>query len=98
MVIRIDTLREGPEVVLRVAGSLAGSDVAVLQDSVASQRLPKRIDLSEVEFVDEQGACALLGLEERGVVLTGVEPYVELLLRASSGPDAGPGPSSSSDE
>ena len=41
---------------------------------------------------------ALLRLEERGVVLTGVEPYVELLLRSSSGPAAGTGPSSSSDE
>ena len=98
MVIRIDTLREGPELVLRVAGSLAGSDVAVLQESVASQRLPKRIDLSDVEFVDAQGALALLGLEGRGVVLTGVEPYVELLLRAGSEPGAGPVPSSSPDE
>ena len=98
MVIRIDSLQEGPEVVLRVAGSLAGSDVAVLHDSVASQRLPKRIDLSGVEFVDAEGALALLRLEERGVVLTGVEPYVELLLRSSSGPAAGTGPSSSSDE
>ena len=97
MVIRIDTLKEGPELVLRVAGSLAGTDVAVLQDSVASQGLPKRIDLSEVEFVDGHAVRTLLRLEERGVLLAGLEPYVELLLR-SSGPDSGPGPSSSSGE
>jgi len=85
VVIRIDTLKEGPEVVLRVAGSLSGSDVLVLEDSVASQRLPKRIDLSELEFMDSEGASALLSLEARGVTLVGAEPYVELLLRARPG-------------
>ena len=84
-VIRIDAIREGSSLVFRVAGSIAGPDVAVLQDSVSRQGLPDRIDLSEVEFVDAEGASELLGLEARGAELVGAEPFVELLLRAPPG-------------
>jgi hypothetical protein len=98
MVVRIDTLQEGPVLVLRIAGSLAGTDVAVLGDLVARQGLPKRIDLSELEFADEPGVGALLGLEDRGVTLAGTDPYVELLLRARPGPEAGTEPDSSTRE
>jgi hypothetical protein len=83
---RIDTFREGPVLVMHVAGSLAGSDVAVLGETVAVEGLPHRVELSEVEFVDAGGASALLGLEARGAALVGAEPYVELLLRARPGP------------
>jgi len=85
VVIRIDSLQQGPSVVMRLAGSLAGLDVGVLRDSVARQGLPDRIDLSEVEFVDTEGARTLLDLEARGARLVGAEPYVELLLRAGPG-------------
>lgn len=82
MVIRIDSSRQDSTLVLRVAGSVAGVDVGVLRDSVALQGLPDQIDLSEVQFVDAEGACALLDLESRGARLVGAEPYVELLLRS----------------
>ncbi len=85
MVIRIDSLQQGPSVVIRLAGSLAGPDVGVLRDSIARQGLPNRIDLSEVEFVDAEGARMLLDLEGRGAALVGAEPYVELLLRDRPG-------------
>lgn len=81
MVVRIDTFREGPSLVMHVAGSLSGPDVALLGQTVAAQGLPHRLELSEVEFVDEEGARALLGLETLGATLVGTEPYVELLLR-----------------
>jgi hypothetical protein len=89
VVIRIDTFRDGPVLVMHVAGSLAGSDVAVLGETVAVEGLPNRVELSEVEFVDEEGASALLGLEARGSALVGAEPYVELLLRAGPGSTLG---------
>jgi anti-anti-sigma regulatory factor len=82
VVIRIDSSRHDSTLVLRVAGSVAGLDVAVLRDSVAHQGLPEQIDLSGVRFVDAEGAGALLDLEARGVRLVGAEPYVELLLRS----------------
>jgi anti-anti-sigma regulatory factor len=85
VVIRIDSLQQGPSVVMRLAGSLSGPDVGVLRDSVVRQGLPDRIDLSEVEFVDAEGASELLGLEARGARLVGAEPYVELLLRDRPG-------------
>ena len=61
---------------MHVAGSLAGSDVALLGETVAVEGLPNRVELSEVEFVDAEGASALLGLEARGSALVGAEPYV----------------------
>jgi len=85
VVIRIDSSQQGPTVVLHLAGSLAGLDVGILRDSVASQGLPDQIDLSEVEFLDADGASALLGLEARGARLVGAEPFVELLLRTVQG-------------
>jgi anti-anti-sigma regulatory factor len=85
VVIRIDTFREGSLLVMHVAGSLAGSDVAVLGETVAVEGLPHRVELSGVEFVDAEGASALLGLEARGTSLVGAEPYVDLLLRAKPG-------------
>jgi hypothetical protein len=84
-VIRIDTVQQGPPLVLRVSGSISGPDVAVLRDSVSRQGLPGRIELAEVDFVDPDGAKALLELEARGARLVGPEPFVELLLRNSRG-------------
>jgi len=81
VVIRIDSLRQESALVLRVAGSIAGPDVAVLRDSVARQGLPDRIDLSEVQFVDAEGANELVGLEARGAVLVRTQPFIDLLLK-----------------
>ncbi len=81
MVIRIDSLRQDSALTLRVAGSVAGPDVAVLRDSVTRQGLPDRIDLSEVQFVDAEGASELVGLEARGAILVRTQPYIDLLLR-----------------
>ena len=81
MVIRIDSLEKGPARVLHLAGSVAGPDVAVLRELIGREGVPDRIDLSDVEFVDSEGADALLGLEARGASLVAAEPFVELLLR-----------------
>ena len=83
--IRIDTFREGPSLVMHVAGSVAGPDVAVLAETVKLQGLPHRIELTEVEFVDAEGVRALLGLEKLGTRLVDTGPYVELLLRTGAG-------------
>lgn len=85
VVIRIDSLQQGLSVVLHLAGSLAGLDVGVLRDSVARQGLPDQIDLSEVEFVDAEGASTLLSLEARGATLVGTPPFVDLLLHTRPG-------------
>ena len=81
--IRIDIYRVGGALVMRVAGSLAGPDVDVLNDTVARHGVPVRLDLAEVEFLDGDGRSVLLGLEDRGAAIVGLKPYVELLLRAS---------------
>jgi len=86
--IRIDISGAGSALVMRVAGTVAGPDVAVLHDTVARHGVPARLDLSQVEFLDGDGRSALLGLEARGAAIIGAKPYVELLLRASGSSDA----------
>jgi anti-anti-sigma regulatory factor len=81
VVIRIDSSREDSTLILRIAGSVAGPEVAVLRDSVARQGLPGQIDLSGVQFVDAEGANELVGLEARGAILVRSQPFIELLLR-----------------
>ncbi len=81
MVIRVDSSRQNSTLVLRVAGSVAGPAVAVLRDSVTRHGLPGQIDLSEVQFVDAEGANELVRLEARGAVLVRPQPFIELLLR-----------------
>jgi anti-anti-sigma regulatory factor len=84
-VIRIDAVVEGLLLVLRVAGSVSGADVAVLRDAVLRGGLPASIELSGVDFVDPDGAAELLALEARGTRLVGTPPFIELLLRVRPG-------------
>lgn len=83
--IRIDTFQDGSSLVMRAAGSVAGADVRVLRDTIVRDGVPDVLDLSEVGFVDAEGANTLLGLEARGAILVGAEPFVELLLRTRAG-------------
>lgn len=71
---------------MRVAGTVAESTVAVLRHAVAQHGVPHHLDLSEVEFVDTDGASTILELETRGAVIVGAQPYTELLLRAPGSP------------
>lgn len=80
-VIRIDVSRESSTLVMRVAGSLSGRDVVVLVDAVAGHGVPGRLDLSDVAFVDAEGAREVLDLEALGTALVGTQPFVALLLR-----------------
>lgn len=66
---------------MRMAGTVAESTVAVLRDAVAHHGVPHHLDLSEVEFVDADGASTILDLEARGAVVVGARPYIDLLLR-----------------
>jgi hypothetical protein len=84
-VIRIDTLQDGSSLVMRAAGSVAGPDVGVLRETIVRDGVPDILDLSEVGFVDAEGASTLLGLEALGAMLVGAEPFVELLLRTRAG-------------
>ncbi|MGH8507349.1 MAG: STAS domain-containing protein [Gammaproteobacteria bacterium] len=71
---------------LVLEGCLVGPWVAELQAAVTSANTsPGRVhlDLSGVHFVDAQGLTLLHRLQDQGVVLQAVSPFVQELLNAS---------------
>ncbi len=72
---------------LRLEGRLIGPWVEELERAVeATQSLPRglHLDLSRVQFVDAQGVALLQRLQDHGVVLQRVTPFIEELLRSRS--------------
>lgn len=82
MRLRIDRSEEAGVVTVRVAGWLDVAGTAELQRECGGPPPLLRLDLCELRAADAGGLDALLGLERAGAVLTGVSPYIELLLNA----------------
>ena len=80
MPIRIDQRTVNGRVVMTVAGALRAEDVGVLEAACAAARAPLALDLAELRTACGPGAEALRRLAAGGVELTGVTPYVALLL------------------
>ena len=72
------------EVVLLVAGWIAGRDVALLEQEGAGHRREGRrlvLDLQEARFIDRDGLTLLARWAGPGLVLRGGSPFVRLLLQ-----------------
>ncbi|MDP1798748.1 MAG: STAS domain-containing protein [Planctomycetaceae bacterium] len=70
---------------LRLEGRLIGPWVDELERAVeATTASPAtlHLDLSRVQFVDAQGVALLQRLQDHGVILERVTPFVEELLRS----------------
>jgi hypothetical protein len=72
----------GGTTVVRVAGRLVGEGVAELGRVCAASSRPLLIDLTELLQADDLGLALLRSLRESGAGLTGVSPFVELLLES----------------
>ncbi len=75
------------EFCLRLEGRLIGPWVEELERAVAASSSPPgelQLDLSRVQFVDASGLELLQSLQNRGVVLQRVTPFIEELLRPRS--------------
>jgi anti-anti-sigma regulatory factor len=96
--LRIDRIDEPGIVTIRVAGWLEAAGTEELQRVCKGPPPQLQLDLSELRAADASGLDALLGLQRAGAVLTGVPPYIELLLNARrrAGRDEPEGRSSSS--
>lgn len=73
---------------LILEGRLTGPWVAELQSAVTlASSAPGRVhlDLSSVQFVDNEGLGLLLDLMDHGVVLEKKSPFVEELLKPNGG-------------
>ena len=80
MELRIDVTSEGQEVVVHVAGRLAGDAVPQLRVSSDSIEGAFVLDLSELLLADDAGVAVIREIAERGAQVHGASPFVQLLL------------------
>lgn len=69
---------------LHVAGWLAGDAVGALEHAVA-EAPGAAVNLAELRGLDEGGESLLRRLRGNGTALTGVSPFMALLLRSDAG-------------
>jgi len=84
MEIRIDIESEGPDVVLHVAGRLAGPAITQLVDVCEPLEGHIVLDLSRLKFTDDSGAEAIRTLRERGADVRGASSFIKLLINGES--------------
>jgi anti-anti-sigma regulatory factor len=69
---------------LRLEGQLSGPWVEELRhacEGILNDGLSLKLDLSEITFLDHQGALLLVGLKARRATLSGSSPFVSEQLR-----------------
>ena len=85
MEIRIDIESEGPEVVLHVAGRLAGPAITQLSKACESMEGHFVLELSKLKFADDAGAEAIRTLREGGADIRGASSFIKLLINGETG-------------
>lgn len=81
MILRITTKRSGVVTVVRIDGRLRKEGVAELERVCQSIEGPFCLDLANLQSVDAEGIRAISDLEAHGVAVTGVSPYIDMLLK-----------------
>jgi hypothetical protein len=84
MPFRIVVRLDGDTAVLELNGWLREAEVAVFEDACASQGGPVRIDLEHLLGIDAEGLQALHRQRARGVPITSVSPYIDLLMSGTA--------------
>jgi len=85
MDLRIDIKTEGPDVVLHVAGRLAGPAITQLEDACEPMEGHYVLDLSKLKFADDAGTEAIRTLHEGGVDIRGASSFIKLLIDSETG-------------
>jgi len=89
MLLRIAEERLGDVTVVHVAGRLVGEGVGELDRVCAAAPRPLRIYLAELLQADEMGLSLLRSLRASGAELSGVSPFIRLLLEGGRDRAAG---------
>jgi len=84
MEIRIDIESEGPDVVLHVAGRLAGDAITQLTDLCEPMEGHYVLDLSKLMFTDDAGAKAIRTIRESGADIRGASSFIKLLINGEA--------------
>ena len=81
MDIRMEKISRGGNTVILLAGELKGAAVTELARLCREASEPLALDLRHLRAAEEGGVRLLRELSGKGVELTGVTPYIALLLR-----------------
>jgi anti-anti-sigma regulatory factor len=84
MNIRIDKKTEGNDVVLYVAGRLAGDAITQLTDASESVKGHCVLDLSNLMFADDAAAESIRALCEKGAEIRGASSFIKLLINGET--------------
>jgi anti-anti-sigma regulatory factor len=87
MMILITRQEHAEAQILKVDGHLSAEDTDVLVRECEAETGCLVLDLTDLRFADRRGVGALRELRARGVTLTGLSPYLSLLLGSSGLPD-----------
>ena len=85
MNLRLSVTKRNVATVVHVEGRLATAGVRLLEELVQDSAGAVSLDLSNLMSADDAGIAALRTFKGRGVRLTGVSPYIELLLADDRG-------------
>lgn len=83
--VRIEITSEGPQTVVFIAGRLAGQAIVELRevcDPIAGAFV---LDLSDLLAADDAGIKAMRTLGEKGAVVRGASPFIQMLLDEGRG-------------
>ena len=79
MMIRIDVVSEGPEVVVYFAGRLTGDASEQLRDTCDAIEEDFVLDLSKLVFADDAGIEVMRAISEQGIQIRGASQFIQLL-------------------
>ena len=85
MNLRLSVTKHNVATVVHVEGRLARAGIRLLEELVHDSAGAVSLDLSNLMSADDAGIAALRTLKGRGVRLTGVSPYIGLLLAEDLG-------------
>jgi anti-anti-sigma regulatory factor len=87
MSIRITTLSEQKQTVLKIDGCLESRGMDALMTIIERLERPVVLDLTDLQTVDRTVVAQFRGLIDAGLELRAASPYVELLLNPGSAPE-----------
>lgn len=83
--VRIDITSEGPQTVVSIAGRLAGDAIVQLREVCDPIEGAFALDLSNLLSADDAGIDAIRTLGEKGAVVRGASPFIQMLLDEGQG-------------
>ncbi len=81
--IRITTQQSGGLTVVRIDGRLRKEGAVELEKLCGSIEGPLCLDLANLQSIDAHGVRTISELEAKGAAVTGVSPFIAMLLKRS---------------